>query len=112
MIWRKPHSGCEPISVTDLDTLSSGLRSIYIWSQYLRQRQSVRISTIRGVGQWFSKKISTIGGSDSTYSVVLDMWKPSDVGKNLLEALSEIFPFVEIGASIRNLCMDGRIPLP
>ncbi len=76
----------------------SDLRYINIGSQYLRQRQSVRISTVRG--------------SDSTYSVVLALWKPSDCAKNLREALSEIFPFVEIGASIRNLCMDGRIPLP
>ena len=44
----KDDLGSEPISVTDLDTLSSGLRSINICSQYLRQRQSVRISTVRG----------------------------------------------------------------
>ena len=69
--------GHNPTSVTDLDTLSSGLRSINIRSLYLRQRQSARISTVRG--------------SDSTYPVVWVLWKHSDGAKNLQEVPSEIF---------------------
>lgn len=56
----------------------------------LGQHQSCRISIIRGGGQRFSKKISPIRASDSPYSVVFALWKPSDGAKNLLEVPSEI----------------------